>query len=143
MHALEEQFYELAAREVAERRLVPAVMAKAFSEADGDERKSIARYIKIRVLQLASDYDADLQRQHQQRAEAEQQKAKAEQDAASARGMVKVKCVNCDNSETLSKSSSCMAYSYKNFSADVRWLSGGLTLVCNLCKTKFNFSPPQ
>lgn len=142
MDTFEEKFYELAAREVAERRLVPAVMAKAFSEADGDERKSIARYIKIRALQLAADHDADLRRQHQRRSEAEKQEAKEKQRTAVAQGMAYVKCVNCSNSETLSKNSSYVAHSYRNFSANIPWLSSGLTLTCNLCRTNFHFSPP-
>jgi len=53
MPDIEEQFYEIAAREVAEKKFNPGMMAKAFSEADGDEKKAIARYIKYRVGQLA------------------------------------------------------------------------------------------
>ena len=63
MSTLEEQFYEIAAREVAERRLVPGVMARAFAEADGDEKKSVARYLKLRVGQLATEHQAALAQQ--------------------------------------------------------------------------------
>jgi hypothetical protein len=77
MNNLEEQFYEMAAREVAERRLVPGIMAKAFSEADGDERKAVARYIKLRVSQLATEHQADVARQ-----EAEAKRRRAVEAAA-------------------------------------------------------------
>ena len=63
MSTLEDQFYETAAREVAERRLVAGIMAKAFSEADGDERKAVARYLKLRVSQLAMEYRITIARQ--------------------------------------------------------------------------------
>jgi hypothetical protein len=48
----EQQFYDLAAREVAERTVVRGIMAKAFSDAGGDERKAVALYIKYRVKNL-------------------------------------------------------------------------------------------
>src|SRR4030065_208792 len=52
MNQIEEHFYETAAQEVATKQVVPGLMAKAFSECDGDERRTIARYIKYRVAQL-------------------------------------------------------------------------------------------
>jgi hypothetical protein len=47
--------YGRAGREVAERNFVPAVWAKAYSDALGDEKQSIALYIKLRVEQLRKD----------------------------------------------------------------------------------------
>ena len=66
MASTEEQFYELAALEVAHKRVVPGVMAKAYSEADGDEKKAIARYIRMRVAQLQREAVEQLAREKKQ-----------------------------------------------------------------------------
>lgn len=55
----EEEFYELAGREVAENRLVPAVWSKAFSEALGDQQAALALYIRFRVEQLERGYQQE------------------------------------------------------------------------------------
>ncbi|MGE3965983.1 MAG: hypothetical protein AB7I09_17945 [Planctomycetota bacterium] len=54
MSSLEEHFYEIAAREVAEKRVLAGLMAKAYSKADGDDKKAVARYLRMRVKQLTS-----------------------------------------------------------------------------------------
>jgi hypothetical protein len=56
MNETERMFYELAADEVAGRNLDKALAAKAYSECNGDESKSIARYIALRVEQLGKEY---------------------------------------------------------------------------------------
>ncbi len=66
MPDIEEWFYEIAAREVAEKKFNPGMMAKAFSEADGDEKKAIARYIKYRVEQLGGEYRAEQARRQEE-----------------------------------------------------------------------------
>jgi len=71
MNKLEEKCYEIAAREVASRRMHPAMMAKAFSDADGDEKKAIARYIKLRVQRLAEEYAAEAQTREEHRRQEE------------------------------------------------------------------------
>lgn len=48
----DEQFYEQAADELSRPDIRPGLRAKAFSEADGDERKADAVYIRLRVAQL-------------------------------------------------------------------------------------------
>lgn len=53
-----EKFYERAGLEVAQRNFVPSLYTKAFSDAGGDERKAIARYIKYRVQQLEREHQA-------------------------------------------------------------------------------------
>lgn len=78
MTDLEEQFYETAAREVAERRVVPGVMAKAFSLAGGDQNKSVAIYLKLRVRQLAAEHKAAARR-----VAAEENRCRAAEPAAS------------------------------------------------------------
>ena len=58
MNTLEEQFYAAAAQEVATKTVSPGVMAKAFADADGDEKKAIARYIRLRVAQQQEAHKA-------------------------------------------------------------------------------------
>jgi hypothetical protein len=55
MDEIEERIYAIAAEEVATRHFHPALIAKALAEADGDERKTIARYIKLRVQHLVEE----------------------------------------------------------------------------------------
>ena len=90
MNSIEEQFYEIAAQEVAERRLIAAILAKAFSEADGDERKTVARYLKLRVEQLEIEY---LQRL----ADVEQRQKAAEIEARRQEELARRQksCLNC------------------------------------------------
>src|SRR5688572_21406805 len=58
MDALEEQLYAIAGQEVASRNMSPGLMAKALADADGDERKAAAGYIKLRVEQLRAEHAA-------------------------------------------------------------------------------------
>lgn len=60
MDEFEESLYEQAAMEVASKTMRPAIAAKAFSEADGDEQKSTARYIKLRVAQLRKEFEDEI-----------------------------------------------------------------------------------
>jgi hypothetical protein len=52
----EEQFYEVAAREVSEEKLAQGTWGKAFSLAAGDDQKAKALYIKLRVGQQGRDH---------------------------------------------------------------------------------------
>ena len=63
MNKTEEQFYELAAREIANKQFVPGLMSKAFSDSNGDEKATFATYIRLRVSQLE---DQLLQNQNQE-----------------------------------------------------------------------------
>jgi len=58
MDTLEEQFYAVAAQEVATKNTSPGVMAKAFADANGDEKKAIAKYIRLRVSQQKEAHKA-------------------------------------------------------------------------------------
>jgi hypothetical protein len=58
MNTLEEKFFEMAAQEISERRTKTGLMAKAFSEADGEEKKAAASYLKLRVDQLLHEHNA-------------------------------------------------------------------------------------
>lgn len=55
INRIEERLYDTAAREVDTKQVAPGLMAKAFSECDGDEKKAAARYIKYRVAQLQEE----------------------------------------------------------------------------------------
>jgi len=48
----DDAFYDEVAKEMQENRLIPGVWARAFAEADGDENRAKAIYIKSRVTQL-------------------------------------------------------------------------------------------
>src|SRR6266508_470235 len=58
MDPIEEQLYAIAGQEVASRNMSPGLMAKALADADGDERKAAAGYIKLRVEQLRAEHAA-------------------------------------------------------------------------------------
>jgi hypothetical protein len=56
MNTHEERFYATAGKEVEEKRFSPAIHAKALADADGDEKKTTALYIRLRVKQLAAEH---------------------------------------------------------------------------------------
>jgi hypothetical protein len=56
MNAIEQEFYELALDEVVKRTVIKGLFAKAYSDCNGDEQKSIARYITLRVEQLKKEH---------------------------------------------------------------------------------------
>jgi len=75
----EERLYEIAAREIQDKKVSPGLMAKAFSECDGDEKKATSRYIKYRVSQLQQKLVADMERLQKQ--QEENRKAEARRKA--------------------------------------------------------------
>ena len=137
MNALEEKFYETAAREIADRKLVPAVMAKAFAEADGDEKRAIALYLKIRVEQLF--------RLHQE-AEEELAAQRNKRDSAKEDHLlypyspIEVGCPACSNKEVINKSKLQLAEAYSAFDAKESWFLSSISLVCKKCGHAFRFS---
>jgi len=48
----EDEIYETVIIEIKERRIDQATWARALADADGDRDKTVARYIKLRVLQM-------------------------------------------------------------------------------------------
>lgn len=52
----EEEFYELAGRELTEKRVVPGVWSKAFAKALGEPQATTALYITFRVEQLEEEF---------------------------------------------------------------------------------------
>ena len=96
MNQIEEHFYETAAQEVATKQVVPGLMAKAFSECDGDERRTIARYIKYRVAQLQEQFASEKAwRTEQEKQRQAQEKKKAEEERRQQESRDQRKCPNC------------------------------------------------
>ena len=81
MTDIEQRFYEEAARELASKQVVVGVMAKAYSDCDGDENKAKALYIKLRVVQLAQQYQEQQQREQMLARERAEQRASEERKA--------------------------------------------------------------
>lgn len=88
-----EDFYEIAALELAAKRPVAGLMAKAYSECEGDERRSYARYIKLRVAQLSDENRIRKQRERDQ----EQAKFQTAQKRAGGAEIVNSLCPRCGN----------------------------------------------
>jgi hypothetical protein len=55
MDKTEQQYYERAMGEVLQKKPIPAVMAKAFSDAMGDRDAAVALYIKYRFDELKNE----------------------------------------------------------------------------------------
>lgn len=53
---MDEEYFEIAAKEVATRVMRPGLFAKAFSESDGDEKRALALYIKYRAKELSDEF---------------------------------------------------------------------------------------
>lgn len=54
---LDEHLYAVAASELASSQARPGLLAKAYSDSEGDEQKARARYMKLRVAQLRREYE--------------------------------------------------------------------------------------
>jgi hypothetical protein len=78
MNRIEEQFYAIAAQEIATKNFSTGLMAKALVDADGDEKKTILNYIRLRVSQQKEEHDAMLKRRKQEEAEKEKHRTMEE-----------------------------------------------------------------
>ncbi|MBI3823009.1 MAG: hypothetical protein HY289_10075 [Planctomycetes bacterium] len=56
MPSREDQWYEIATREVGEKNFAPSAWGRAFSESLGNMQVALALYIKVRVAQLEREY---------------------------------------------------------------------------------------
>ena len=72
--SVEDRFYELALSEIEENSFDPVAKAKAFEEAEGEEKKSHAFYVKHRVRRMKDELAAFILN------EAEKQKSQNELD---------------------------------------------------------------
>ena len=75
----EEHLYELAAEEIAANNIRPGLWAKAIAEADGDDAKAKARYIKLRVETMKAEADLkDYASENANKADAEMRRREEE-----------------------------------------------------------------
>lgn len=82
MNGHTERFYEIAAREVASKQVVPGIMAKAFADNNGEEKGTIATYIRLRVAQMEEQFQTEQQEMAQRRhTEAQRELARRDADA--------------------------------------------------------------
>jgi hypothetical protein len=83
MNDLEKKFYEIAGQEIASKQMVTAIFAKAFSDAEGDEKKSLALYIKLRVedLQQLHIHEMDFRRRQADDARKQQEASDKHEEA--------------------------------------------------------------
>ncbi|MEQ1858437.1 MAG: hypothetical protein ABMA13_00720 [Chthoniobacteraceae bacterium] len=69
MNAFEEKLYEMAGHELISKAVKPGLWTKAFAMALGDEQKTKAVYIELRVAELREECVAELARQNETAAE--------------------------------------------------------------------------
>ena len=69
--SLDDQLYDIVAKEIRSGALVDGLYTRAFAEANGDKDKAQAKYIKLRVAQLRQEV------QNKAKAKAQNQKAGA------------------------------------------------------------------
>jgi hypothetical protein len=77
MSRFSQEFYEIAANEVAQHKVVRGIMAKAFSDASGDEKKAIAYYIERRAAMLAQEAKEELRQKRRATTNASKQRARS------------------------------------------------------------------
>jgi hypothetical protein len=76
MNPIDEAFYAMAADEIASGQVNRGIMSKAYSDSEGDEKRTKALYIKLRVAQLGEIRRSEIERLKK---EAEQKQKEAEQ----------------------------------------------------------------
>jgi hypothetical protein len=65
MDGITENFYSIAANEIADKTFSKGLMARAYSDTEGDEAKTKALYIKLRVTQLEELYKQEQKKQNE------------------------------------------------------------------------------
>lgn len=74
----DEKLYAIAAEEIKTNTTRPGVMAKAFSDARGDDQRASALYIRYRVVQLRNELGRELQEYIKETERAEEASRKAD-----------------------------------------------------------------
>ena len=65
MNPVEERFYEIAGQELMSKAVKPGLWTKAFAVAHGDEQRTKATYIQLRVAELRDELIAEIARQNE------------------------------------------------------------------------------
>ena len=75
--SLDDQLYDIVAKEIRSGTFVDGLYTRAFAEANGDKDKAQAKYIKLRVAQLRQEVKDRAKAEAQTEAQTEAQKQKA------------------------------------------------------------------
>jgi hypothetical protein len=90
----DERFFEIASAEIRAGTIRPGLRAKAFSDANGEENRAQALYLKYRVAQLVQEELEARQAEAEAKTQLKQQARDAEEAArqahASAEGLMSV-----------------------------------------------------
>jgi hypothetical protein len=78
----DDEFFEIAGQEVANQSVAKGTMARAFSEALGDKEKTVALYIKYRVVDLRAEREEALRKKAEEKRLAALQADKFEKERA-------------------------------------------------------------
>lgn len=70
MNTIEEELNARAAQEIVTKQMAPNIMAKAFVDAAGDEKRSVILYIEMRVEQLRQELAEEVVRREAEQREA-------------------------------------------------------------------------
>ena len=65
MNPVEERLYEIAGQELMSKTVKPGLWTKAFAVAHGDEQRTKATYIELRVAELRDELVAEIARQNE------------------------------------------------------------------------------
>ena len=117
-----DKFYEIAGNEIASKSVVVSLWARAFAEANGAENLAIAKYVKLRVLQLEVEWRAE--------------KARPVPDP-----MVIVICPKCHQKESIAKLRVKDPVAYHSFEMMYNRYFGMLKLTCKSCQHRFKAAP--
>ena len=134
MNDIEEHFYETAAREVASNQVVPGLMARSFSECDGDEKKTIARYIKYRAVQLHDQYRDEFARRLMQERARQKDEAQRRKDEEKLRKAEERRSAEQERlQQTLLPSERLCPHCDTKYRPD-DYRSDAITWYCSLCQ---------
>lgn len=87
MNPVEEQLYEIAGSEIVSKNVRPGLWTKAFAVAHGDEQRTKATYIEMRVAELRDQLAAEVARwnetaeQRQRRENADRRERRQHEDS--------------------------------------------------------------
>ena len=141
-HSMDEDeklFYTKAAREAAERKYEPALFAKAYSDSEGDENKTIALYIRYRVVELREQHEhalaqaAERKKQEQELVDARLKRENELQEELRLKEMQE-KCEMSADGRTV-----CPNCGYAGRMRHKIWDISDETVVCPLCANNFKW----
>lgn len=138
MNEHEKSFYTQAAQEVVTKRYETALMAKAYSDAEGDENKTSALYIRYRVVELREQHArsqvlASEREKQEQAAAADKLKRDSEISEAQRCREERDKEVRYDGSQTV-----CPKCRFAGRMRKVFW-AATYVVSCPICSNRFQW----